>query len=258
MKLNHLVITAAAIAVLAASCRQESSQNVNLGLERVEEIVVEQVGSIITSELPESDDSEFMDNEPRHCSIYESLRPSRNLRDPNKMHIHIGREMGLKEAFRKNADFLAVRDSFLENNILQIVPDGEHYRKKKMRYSYPYLTPEAITLLIDISTRFHEKLQKRNMPSYAIQLTSCLRTLESQSKLRGSNNNATRDTTSHAFGASFDISYWEFIREEDGRLCRYKQLQRILNQTIREMRDEKRCLVIKETGQFCFHCTVIK
>jgi hypothetical protein len=194
----------------------------------------------------------------KSCSLYKGLKRSHFLRDPNKMHIRTGMEMGMKKPFRKNADFLAVRDSILGNNILKYVEDGVYYKKKEMRYSYPYLIPEAIVLLDEISTRFHEKLMKKNMNSYSLQVTSCLRTMESQSQLRNSNLNATKDTTSHCFGASFDISYWEFIENETGELRRYRNLQKILTQTIREIRNEKKCLVIKETGQFCFHCTVIQ
>jgi len=196
--------------------------------------------------------------EPRkHCTLYASLKNSYFLKDPNRMHIITGREVGLKEPFRKNADFLAVRDSLLENNILQYVEEGEHYVKKPMHYSYPYLTSDAVSLLNEICDRFHEKLEKKKLNSYSIILTSCLRTLESQNTLRSSNLNATRDTTSHAFGASFDISYWEFYNNKTGQTVRYKNLQKILHQTIKEIRNEKKCLVIKETGQFCFHCTVI-
>lgn len=203
-------------------------------------------------------DSLVVEKKKKSCSLYKGLKRSRFLRDPNKMHIRTGMEMGMKKPFRKNADFLAVRDSILENNILKYVEDGVYYKKKEMRYSYPYLIPEAIALLEEISNRFHEKLMKKNMNSYSLQVTSCLRTMESQSQLRKSNLNATKDTTSHCFGASFDISYWEFIENETGELRRYRNLQKILTQTMREIRNEKKCLVIKETGQFCFHCTVIQ
>ncbi len=194
----------------------------------------------------------------KHCTLYEGLKKSRTLRDPNKMHILTGREMGLKEPFRKNADFLAVRDSIVQNGILIYVEDGAHFKKKEMSHSYPYLTKETVELVNEISDRFHQKLMEKKLNSYSLLLTSCLRTLESQNALRNCNLNATRDTTSHAFGASFDLSYWDFLEDSTGNICRYKNLQKILTQTIREVRNEKKCLVIKETGQFCFHCTTIR
>ncbi len=193
----------------------------------------------------------------KHSSLYDKLKKSKYLRDPNKMHIQAGRELGILP-FRKNADFLAVRDSILENEFLFYLEDGEYYRKKKMSHSYPYLTKETIELIEELSKRFQENLLKKGQCNYSLLITSALRTEESQRKLRGRNRNATRDTTSHLFGASFDVSYWDFYRNSDGAIHRYKNLQKILTNTIKEMRNEKKCLVIKETGHYCFHITVMQ
>ena len=96
----------------------------------------------------------------KHSSLYGKLKRSRYLRDPNKMHIRAGKELGI-EPFRKNADFLAVRDSILSNEILLYLEDGEFYRKKKMSHSYPYLTKEAIDLIKELSERFQKNLEKK-------------------------------------------------------------------------------------------------
>ncbi len=245
--LNHLLIS---VIVFASSLTILNGCQSSVQTETMTEIPDAKTDTIETTQDTTA--------KPRkHCTLYASLKNSYFLRDPNRMHIITGKEVGLKEPFRKNADFLAVRDSLLANKILQYVDEGEHYVKKPMHYSYPYLTPDAVCLLNEICNRFHEKLEQKKLNSYSIILTSCLRTLESQNTLRNSNLNATRDTTSHAFGASFDISYWEFYNNKTGQAVRYKNLQKILHQTIKEIRNEKKCLVIKETGQFCFHCTVI-
>ncbi len=194
----------------------------------------------------------------KHWDDLHTLGRCRFLRDPNKLHISAGRAVGLNVPFRKNADFLADRDSLLECGALVYVPDTIGYRKKSAKYSYPYLTPEAYKVLNELSDRFQQKLKARKQPAYSLYLTSCLRTEESQIRLRKGNRNATKDTTSHLFGASFDISYWEFIRNSNGRAYNYKHIQNILSKTIGEMRDEKKLLVIKESGQFCFHITVVQ
>lgn len=237
--------------VVTFSCKDKESA-------RQENVVVAPMDTVVAIEKRDSVVSEVLPKAKKHCSLYANLKRSHFLRDPNKMHIRTGMEMGMKKPFRKNADFLAVRDSILKNRVLIYLEDGMYYKKKEMRYSYPYLIPEAVELIEEISTRFHDKLMAKNMNSYSLQVTSCLRTMESQIQLRNSNLNATRDTTSHCFGASFDISYWEFLENSTGELRRYRNLQKILTQTIREIRNEKKCLVIKETGQFCFHCTVIQ
>lgn len=194
----------------------------------------------------------------KRWSQMSSLKRSRFLRDPNKLHISAGKEMGLNPHYRKNADFLAERDSMVECGALVFVPDSTYYVKKPAKYSYPYLTPEAFKVLNELSERFQQKLKEKKQPAYSLYLTSCLRTEESQIRLRKGNKNATRDTTSHLFGASFDISYWEFLRNTDRRAYSYKHIQNILTKTVSEMRNENRFLVIKENGQFCFHITAIQ
>lgn len=186
-----------------------------------------------------------------------TLKRSRFLRDPNKLHIAAGKEMGL-EGYRKNADFLAERDSLVECGAIVYIPDSTFYRKKSAKYSYPYLTPEAFRVLNELSERFQKKLKEKKQPPYSLYITSCLRTEESQTRLRRGNRNATRDTTSHMFGASFDISYWEFLRNSNGRAYSYRHIQNILTKTVSEMRNENKFLVIKENGQFCFHITAIQ
>lgn len=194
----------------------------------------------------------------RHWDELHTLGRCRFLRDPNKLHVAAGKAVGLNAPFRKNADFLAVKDSLLASGTLVYVNDTTGYRKKSAKYSYPYLTPEAYKVLNEISERFQQKLKERRQPAYKLYLTSCLRTEESQKRLRKGNRNATKDTTSHLYGASFDISYWEFIRVSNGRAYSYKHIQNILSKTVGEMRNEKKLLVIKESGQFCFHITVIQ
>lgn len=254
MKYWSVILCSFGLTYIVCSCDSSISK-----ADKVEEKVVNVVEDVIDEDIEAIDDfEEFIEDESDHCTVYSNLRNTRNLRDPNKLHIKTGKEVGLSEPFRKNADFLAVRDSILQSGKLIFVDDGVFFRKKTMKHSYPYLTPEAVHLLEEISTRFNEKLKQKNMPEYSLQLTSCLRTMESQSGLRRKNRNATRDTSSHVFGASFDISYWEFYRNSDGRVYQYKVLQNILSKTIKEIRNEKKCLVIKETGQFCFHCTVLR
>ena len=194
----------------------------------------------------------------RRWSQMYSLKKSRFLRDPNKMHIAAGKEMGLYPPYRKNADFLAERDSLVECGALVYVPDSTYYVKKTAKYSYPYLTPEAFKVLNELCERFQQKLKERRQPAYSLYLTSALRTEESQKRLRRGNKNATRDTTSHLYGASFDISYWEFLRNSNRRAYSYRHIQNILTKTVSEMRNENRFLVIKENGQFCFHITVVQ
>lgn len=247
--MKHLTLLSLILSVLFFSCGKNTSEQKEEKAEQDSILVIEAEEEIpvVKSEIR------------KHLSFFDKIRPNRALRDPNKLHIAAGRELGLENAFRKNADFLAVRDSILENGILHYVEDDTYFKKKKMYHSYPYLTKEAIDLLKELSYQFdYQVKQKKIKGEYMLQLTSCLRTLQSQEKLRSSNFNATMDTTSHAFGASFDISYWEFYRKDDGKICRHKVLQNALEKAVKAIHNEKKCLVIKETGQFCFHFTAIQ
>ena len=239
-----------------ASCGEDSVQ------EKVEPVMV------LSDSIADPDKIvDIVEEEPKlldkvhvkFVSFFDKIRPNKVLRDPNRLHIEAGREMGLEQPFRKDADFLAVRDSILENQILLYVEDDTFFRKKRMYHSYPYLTKEAIQLLKELGSEFDKQVKKKRLKDeYALQLTSCLRTLQSQERLRHNNNNATLDTTSHAFGASFDVSYWDFYRKKDGKLCQYKVLQNCMEKAVKSLHNEKKCLVIKETGQYCFHFTVIQ
>ena len=106
--------------------------------------------------------------------------------------------------------------------------------------------------------RFNDNLKAKRQKEYAIYVTSALRTDESQCRLFRRNKNATRSTTSHLYGTTFDISYMDFFRNEDEQVIQYKNIQDILTQTMREMRSEKCCLVMREHKQQCFHITVIQ
>ena len=72
------------------------------------------------------------------------------------------------------------------------------------------------------------------------------------------NKNATRKTSSHIYGTTFDISRLEFHRNCDSTDVQYLVIRRILEQTVREIRKEKCCLVMKENKQLCLHITVIQ
>ena len=50
----------------------------------------------------------------------------------------------------------------------------------------------------------------------------------------------------------------DFFRNEDEKIIQYKNIQDILTKTMREMRSEKCCLVMREHKQQCFHITVIQ
>jgi hypothetical protein len=82
-----------------------------------------------------------------------------------------------------------------------------------------------------------------------------LRTVEFQNQLTGQNINATRNLSAHFYGTTFDIAYNEYdLRNESYQDIR---IEKVLEKTLRELREECRLLIIREKSNKCFHITVV-
>ena len=95
----------------------------------------------------------------------------------------------------------------------------------RMRSSIPYLVPRAAILLQDIGRSFFDSLQTKQIPLHKVIVTSVLRSKE----------------------------------DPDGprrRQVRNDSLKWVLSEVLRDMREQKRCLVKYEVKQGCFHITV--
>lgn len=188
----------------------------------------------------------------------ETIKATHFLRDCNADHLLFAQNQGLEYPFFSDEEFLYAKDSLLKNKKLVKLEDNKYFKVKDMTHSHPYLTPEAVNLLYEIGERFHANLKKRRQREYAFYINSALRTDESQRNLHKRNKNATRKTSSHIYGTTFDISRLEFHRNCDSTDVQYLVIRRILEQTVREIRKEKCCLVMKENKQLCLHITVIQ
>ena len=69
------------------------------------------------------------------------------------------------------------------------------------------LAPTAIAALDLIGERFHAACTAAGLPKVRLIVTSAFRSPSDQAKLRRVNRNASRTTSSHEFGGSFDITY---------------------------------------------------
>lgn len=130
----------------------------------------------------------------------------------------------------------------------------------RMRSSIPYLVPRAAILLQDIGRNFFDSLQTKQIPLHKIIVTSVLRSKADVEKLRKRNSNATENSC-HLYGTTFDICYnrYRTVEDPDGprrRQVRNDSLKWVLSEVLRDMREQKRCLVKYEVKQGCFHITV--
>jgi uncharacterized protein YcbK (DUF882 family) len=177
--------------------------------------------------------------------------------DLNKLHLKYAESNGIK-GFKSDKEFNENIKELVSDGDLVKIENSDYYVVDKLTHSHPYLTPKAADLLDEIGKRFQEKLKEKNMKKRYFQITSLLRTGESQRRLSRSNTNASSNS-SHLYGTTVDITYARVFRKpkleekyevEDGPAIK------LLSETIGELRKENRCVVVTERNERCFHITV--
>ncbi len=153
------------------------------------------------------------------------------------------------------------------------------------------LEPNALASLDILGFKFHENLAEAGLPPVRFAISSAYRSAEYQRKLRRINRNATRKTSSHEFGTTYDITYRRYFgmtematdphryrlrKTSDERFnClvddineaervwsskmtdRYsRRLEAILGRTLISLEGDGTLLVLREWRQPCFHITV--
>jgi hypothetical protein len=178
-------------------------------------------------------------------------------KDLNATHLKYAKANGI-EGFKSNKEFRQQIDDLVDDDELVKVETCDYYVVDNLTHSHPYLTPDAAELLEDIGKRFHEKLEDNNLKKRYYQVTSLLRTGESQRGLSRSNVNATSNS-SHLYGTTFDITYARVFTKP--KLQKSAEIAdgpaiRLLSEAIGELRKEGRCVVVTERKERCFHITV--
>ena len=184
-----------------------------------------------------------------------------SLRDKNVLHLKYAVANGLKETYKTDSDFLAAADSLVLMGELILISDKKSFVVEELTHSHPYLTEKAYDLLSEIGKRFQEKQAEHKLKPRKMIVTSLLRTEKSQSSLRRRNVNATRDTTAHLFGTTFDIAKNKFVKKDffgNNEYYSGTRYQRLLEEVLKELREEGRCVVAREKRQACFHITVVE
>lgn len=178
-------------------------------------------------------------------------------KDLNLLHLQHAQANGIKP-FKSNQQLKDEVPELIKQGKLVEISDNKYYRICPLTHSHPYLTPSAEEFLKELGKRFSAKLEDHDLPHYYYQISSLLRTDENQKSLRGSNGNASANT-SHRYATTFDIPYFTLVRRTflwkeaevtDGRATK------LLSEAIGELRKEKRCVVVTERNERCFHITV--
>lgn len=74
----------------------------------------------------------------------------------------------------------------------------------------PQLTSDALASLELVGSRFHARLLEAGLPPVRMAVSSAYRSAAYQALLRRSNRNASRTTSSHEFGTTYDLAWRRF------------------------------------------------
>ena len=168
-----------------------------------------------------------------------------HVRDNYVLHLKAARKYGLKPI--KTGKELK---QHIDKGYLVKVCENEGYNLSPFMISDRVLTLSAYSALQTIADRFSRETENGNY----FTVTSLTRTVDYQKKLSNSNHSATRGISSHNYGCSFDISYMRF----NGIQSSNKELQRILERVLLDLRKEGRILLIAENSTKCYHITAVK
>lgn len=178
-------------------------------------------------------------------------------KDLNAVHLKYAKANGIK-GFKSNKEFREKIDDLLDDDELVKVENCKYYVVDRLTHSHAYLVPDAARLLEEIGKRFQKKLDENDLSKRYYQVTSLLRTGESQRGLSRSNVNASSNS-SHLYGTTFDITYAKVYTKP--KLQKSAEIAdgpaiRLLSEVIGELRKEGRCVVVTERKERCFHITV--
>ena len=189
-------------------------------------------------------------NEPRNIRGVVSYK--RSFPDLNDKHLEVAKTVGIRPLEdREEAESMKEK--------LTHITDNEFYVVDSLTHSIPYLVPRASALLDTIGSNFLDSLAAKGLNPNQVIVTSVLRTQSDVKRLRRRNGNASANSA-HCFGATFDVSWKRFKKEEDedGRPLQdvgSDTLKLVLSEVLRDLRQAEKCYIKYELKQGCFHIT---
>lgn len=179
-----------------------------------------------------------------NCIDYTKTDHSSKLNDKTSFYMHKVKLNGIVPCSNEH--------ELVSNNLL-FVDETKNYVVASLTSSYPYLTKKGKSLLDSIGARFNSKLINTPFKGTKFIVSSLTRTTESVNRLMKWNKNAVQNSP-HLYGETFDIKYKMFHRPFAFlSKCNKKYLESVLAEVLYEMRTEKKCWVLKEKRQPCFH-----
>lgn len=149
-----------------------------------------------------------------------------------------------------------LHDAYRLRQPLVKIASCEAYFLDSLTHSMPYLVPKAALLLEEIGCAFADSVMARGGSPYQIVVTSCTRSQYTVGKLLKVNGNASARSC-HMYGTTFDLSWVRFVPYENDYLINAEDLKNVLGYVLLDFKNKNRCNVLYESGQCCFHITVI-
>ena len=174
--------------------------------------------------------------------------------DYNDTQIPAAEKYGITPIADRQTQFESVKE------LEKVESDDSTLIIEPLTHSVPYLTHNAKVLLMEITHRFQDSLAARGDRPYCIHVTSMLRTLNDVKNLVKRNNNAT-EKSAHCYATTFDIAHNNFYPSKKfdkapGKDLSQKELKYLLGHILYRLRMQKKCWVLMEENQKCYHITV--
>ena len=174
--------------------------------------------------------------------------------DYNDVQIPVAEKYGITPIEHRDVNFDSIKQ------LVKVEADDSTLIIEPLTHSVPYLTHNAKALLMEIASNFQDSLAARGARQYSLHVTSMLRTLNDVRSLIRHNNNAS-ETSAHSYGTTFDIAHNNFypIPKYDkgpGKSLSNNELKHLLGHVLFRLRMQKKCWVLIEENQRCYHITV--
>ena len=138
------------------------------------------------------------------------------------------------------------------NGKLVKVENGRGYHVDRLTHSHPWLLPETFRLLQDMGNDYVDALEGTKSEGASFRVTPVTRTNKQQRKLARRNANATNSTSTHSYGASFDIAFIDRDNTDAGCGTPTREMERLLN------RYQKAGIIYVIPEGNCMHITLRK
>jgi hypothetical protein len=146
-------------------------------------------------------------------------------------------------------DFKSLKSAKASGALVEVIDgDGFKVNHKLLKHSHAYLRQDAFDILQAIGSDFKKRIADTEEQESVFVISSLTRTGLQQQALRKKNQNATKSSSAHNFGAAFDIYNVKTI----GGSC--DKARSILGGVLADFRKRGWIMLLPESG--CIHVTV--